>query len=87
MFGFFNEICNKALVTEDFNLLSFRYINISNKIFYLEGMVKLLNFDKNNISIKTKKNTIVVSGENLKICEYLKEVILIKGKITLVEVL
>lgn len=87
MFGFFDELFSKALITEDFNLLSFRYINISNRIFYLEGMEKLLNFDKTNISIKTKKNTIVISGDNLKICEYLKEVILIKGKITLIEVL
>ena len=87
MFGFFNELIESAFVNEDFNLNNFRYVNIANKIFYLEGIVKVFSFSKESISLKTKRNIITVSGNELKICELSANVILFKGKINKIEVL
>lgn len=77
MFNFFDEIKKKSGIDfQDFNL-----VNVSGKLFYVEGHLGLTVISNEMIAFKVKGGRIVVEGENLFLSELTDRTMIIKGKI------
>ena len=65
-----------------FNEISkdFKIIMISNKLLYISNFAKILDYTNQKIVIKAnKKQNIVITGDDLKICQINKKELAIKG--------
>ena len=85
MFSFFSEMLEKSGIEKDSVLKGFRVVNLSNKMLYVEGFLKIVTFETDVINLKMKKGMFKICGENLFIKNLNINTILICGKIVSTE--
>ncbi len=84
MFNFFDEIksCIKNIDIKN----KYNIVNVSGKLVYVEGHKGLSVLSKEMISLRIKKGTIKIEGEELILRELYDECVKISGKIQKIEV-
>ncbi len=85
MFSFFSEMVEKSGIPMDTILNGFRVVNLSNKMVYIEGFLKIVSFEGEFVNLKMKKGMLKVVGENLKIKNLNTNTVLICGNVFSVE--
>lgn len=78
-FNFFSELKQKFQTSDIVPFCQLVMMDFSS--LYFEGMTDVLSISDDEIDIKTKKNKIRISGENLEIVELEEKTILVRGKI------
>ncbi len=85
--SFFNSFDDKMLEEFGIGLQDFRYIVISNKLFYLEGLTNVSSLADDEIVFSVKRKSCKVMGSNLKIKNLDMNTALVSGNIVGVSVL
>ena len=85
MFSFFSEMVEKSGLPMDTILNGFRIVNLSNKMIYVEGFLKIVTFETNLINLKMKKGMLKINGDNLTIRNLNTNTALVCGEIVGVE--
>jgi len=86
MYEFFDEIIEKSELPIDLLNGGFRIVNFSNKCVYVENYVNIVDFCREQITVKLKKGIIKFIGKNLMIKNLNLECLMITGQIDNLEI-
>lgn len=81
----FIDVINQALIKEEFPTPFFRAVLIGDNAFYLEGVVAILQFTSQEITVRIKKGGVTLLGEDFKIIKYSQGDLAVCGKIKSVQ--
>lgn len=81
MENFLHELTEVAKLPFDEISKEFKVIMLGNKLLHITNYLKILDYSKESISLKVKKNILNVIGSDLIISQINKREIIIKGEI------
>lgn len=81
----FIDVIKETLIKEEFPAPFFRAVMLGDNAFYLEGVVSILDFTSQEITVRLKKGGVTLLGEDFKIVKYSQGDLAVCGKIKSVQ--